>query len=203
MGDTTTVGNPGFWFMPAGCEQTTTDSANQTVAYAFNGCTGPLGLVSITGTVNLSWSVSDGVLKLDYSAQNFQINRATITSWQASATITANGPARTMDWSASLSGVTGEGRTFTRTNNKVIQWVVDVPCVSVTGQSTGDILKADLQTTIVSWKRCADSCPQAGSEIDVKDLTDGDSLSISYLGGPEADLSADGRTIEIGLACGL
>lgn len=199
----TTVGNPGFWFQPAGCEQTTVDTANQKATYVFNGCTGPLGLVSLTGTIDVSWQKADGQVTLDFASQGFQINRATISSWQATAVVTANGDARTMNWSAQLSGTTGSGRSFSRTNQKVIQWSVGVPCISVTGQSTGDILRAELQTTVTSWKRCADSCPEAGSEISVKDLSNGQELQISYLGGPDADLSIDGKSVEIGLACGL
>jgi hypothetical protein len=201
--DSTSAGNPGFFFQPAGCEVTTVDKTNAQASYAFSGCTGPLGLVSLTGTVNLTWSTTNGQLTLNYSAQNFQINRATIDTWQATAVVTANGTAREMTWNAMLSGTTGEGRSFSRTNQKVVDWVAGIPCIAVTGQSTGDILKVDLQTTVVKWNRCADSCPQAGSEIQVKNLTNGDELTINYLGGPEADLEADGRTLEIGLACGL
>ena len=198
-----TVGNPGFWFQPGGCEQTTADAANQKVTYVFNGCTGPLGLVALTGTIDVTWQKAGGQVTLDFSSQNFQINQATISSWQATAVVTANGNARTVDWNAQLSGTTGRGRSFSRTNQKVLQWTVGVPCLSATGQSTGDILRATLQTTVVSWKRCADACPEAGSEITVKDLSNGDAIDIQYLGGPDANLTLDGRSEEIGLACGL
>ncbi len=198
-----TVGNPGFWFQPAGCEQTTVDTANQKATYVFNGCTGPLGLVELTGTIDVTWQKASGQVTLDFSSQGFQINRATVSSWQATAVVTASGNARTMNWSAQLSGTTGRGRAFSRTNQKVIQWSVGVPCLSVTGQSTGDILKAELQTTVSSWKRCADACPEAGSAISVKNLGNGDEIQISYLGGPDADLTVDGKSVEIGLACGL
>jgi hypothetical protein len=195
--------NAGFYFQPAGCEVTTVDTSSQTVTYAFDGCTGPLGLVELTGSIDVTWQLAQGQLTLDYSASDFHVNRATITSWQATAVVTASGAARTMTWNAQLAGTTGSGRTFTRTNQKTLSWTVGVPCLSVTGESTGDILRARLQTTVDAWRRCADSCPEAGSEITVKNLDDGDSLSIRYLGGPDADLTLDGRTEEIGLACGL
>jgi hypothetical protein len=201
-GDTTTVGNPGFWFQPAGCEQTTVDPSGQSATFVFNGCTGPLGLVALTGTVNLTWQTANGQLTLDFSAQNFKINRATLDSWQATAVVTASGNERTLTWNATLSGTTGRGRNFERTNQKTVQWTVGVECLEVTGQSTGTILGARLQTTFTSWKRCADSCPQSGSEIQVKNLGNGDDIDIRYLGGPEANLSLNGKTEEIGLACG-
>lgn len=201
-GDTTTVGNPGFWFQPAGCEQTTVDPSGQSATFVFDGCTGPLGLVELTGTVSVTWQTASSQLTLDFSAQNFKINRATIDSWQATAVVTADGDQRTLTWNATLSGTTGRGRSFDRTNQKTVQWTVGVPCIEVTGQSTGTILGARLQTTFTTWKRCADSCPQSGSEIQVKNLGNGDDIDIRYLGGPTADLTLDGKTEEIGLACG-
>jgi hypothetical protein len=201
--DNTTRSNPGFWFSPAGCETTTVDNSAQKATYVFNGCSGPLGLVEVSGTIDLSWQLSGDQLTLDFSASGFKINRSTIDSWQATAVVTASGDQRTMTWSAQLSGTTGRGRHFTRTNQKTLSWSVGVACLSVSGQSTGDILGRTLQTTFVSWKRCADSCPEAGSEINVKDITNGDDIDIKYLGGPDADLTLNGKTEEIGLACGL
>lgn len=201
-GDTSTVGNPGFWFQPAGCEQTTVDPSGQSATLVFNGCTGPLGLVELTGTVSLSWQTASNQVTLDFSAQDFKINRATIDSWQATAVVTSSGDQRTMTWNATLSGTTGRGRSFSRTNQKTVQWTTGVACIEATGQSTGTILGAKLQTTVTSWKRCADSCPQAGSEIQVKNLTNGDDIDIKYLGGATANLTLDGKTEEIGLACG-
>ncbi len=198
-----TVGVPGFAFLPAGCLQVTDDTTKSTATYAFNGCTGPLGLVELTGTVTVGWQLAGNELTLDYSAQGFQVNRATIDNWQATAVITSTGAQRSMTWNAQLSGTTGSGRQFTRTNQKSIQWTVGVACLSASGQSSGDILGANLQTTVVSWQRCADSCPQAGSEISVKNLDKGDSIDIQYDGGPTAELTLDGsKAYEIRLACG-
>jgi hypothetical protein len=202
-GDTTTVGIPGFTFLPAGCLTETQDVAKSTETYVFNGCTGPLGLVELTGTVTVGWQVAGANLTLDFSAQGFQINRATIDNWQATAVITSTGNQRSMAWNAQLSGTTGSGRQFNRTNQKSIQWTVGVACLSASGQSSGDILGANLQTTVVTWQRCADACPQAGSEITVKNLDKGDSIGISYDGGPTAELTLDGsKPVEIRLACG-
>jgi hypothetical protein len=203
LADNTTAGNAGYFFQPAGCIQATQDTANQTVTYVFSGCTGPLGLVSLNGTIDASYQVAAGQLTIDFTATGFQINRATIDSWQATAVITTSGQQRTMTWNASLSGTTGRGRHFDRTNQKTVSWTVGVECVSASGQSSGDILGAHLQTTVVSWQRCAEACPQAGSEISVKNLDKGDTIDIKYDGGASAELTLDGKSMEIGLACGL
>jgi hypothetical protein len=197
-----TTGNPGFFFQPAGCLQVTVDKLKEQASYVFAGCTGPLGLVELNGTVNVSWSTSGGALTVDFSAADFKINRATITQWSATAVVTANGAARELKWTGMLSGTTGAGRPFQRTNDKDLKWTVGVECLSISGQSTGNILKANLQTTIVDYQRCADSCPQAGSEIQVKNLDNGDSIDIKYAGGPTATLTLNGKSEPIGLACG-
>jgi hypothetical protein len=196
------VGNPGFWFQPAGCLQVTTGPTPQTATYVFDGCTGPLGLVELTGTVNVSWQSAAGQLTVDFSATGFHVRRATLDAWQATAVVTTSGPQRTMTWTAQLTGTTRRGRAFDRTTQKTVVWTVGVPCVDVSGESTGDILGAHLRTTIATWRRCADACPQAGSEIDVVNLDRGTSIEIQYEGGPNADLTVGGRSVEIGLACG-
>lgn len=203
LDNTTTVSNDvGSWFQPAGCIQATVDTTAKTAVYVFTACTGPLGLAELDGTVDVTWSGSPGQLTLNYEAHGFKINRATIDSWQASAVITASGSARHMVWSAQLSGTTARGRTFTRTNDKTIDWTVGQACVTVSGESDGTILGTELRTTIVSYSRCAAECPQSGSEIKVENVKNGTSVDIKYSGGPEAILTVNGKESDIGLACG-
>jgi hypothetical protein len=199
---TSSSNGAGSWFQPAGCLQVTIDSTTNTATYVFNACTGPLGLVELDGTVNLTWTAAAGGLTLNYSAQGFTINRATIDSWKATAVVTASGSARHMTWSAQLSGTTGRGRAFTRTNNKTLDWTVGQPCITVSGQSDGTILGVELKTTIDSFSRCTAECPQAGSEISVQNVRSGDTIDIKYSGGANAVLTFNGRSADIGLACG-
>jgi len=202
LDNTVTGSNVGSWFQPAGCIQATVDTTARTATYVFSACTGPLGLVQLDGTVDVTWTDSPGSMTLNYSAQGFKINRATIDSWTASAVVTASGSARHMVWNAQLSGTTARGRTFMRTNDKTIDWTVGQPCVTVSGQSDGTILGVELRTTIDSFSRCAAECPQSGSEITVENVKTGGSVDIKYDGGPEAVLTVNGESTDIGLACG-
>ncbi|HEX3769876.1 MAG TPA: hypothetical protein VHV30_03380 [Polyangiaceae bacterium] len=201
----TTADDVGAAFQPAGCFTATVDASAMTATYVFDACTGPLGLVELDGTIDVTWSqAAGGPLTVNYAAQGFHINRATVDSWTAQAVVTATGNARHLVWTAKLSGTTHSGRTFSRTNDKVIDWTVGQACVTVSGTSDGTITGAELQTTIVSYSRCAAECPQAGSEITVKNVKNGDSIDIKYDGGPEAVLTVDGKSsYDIGLACGL
>jgi hypothetical protein len=202
---TTSSTDVGANFIPAGCLVDTVDTTAKTASYVFTGCTGPLGLVELNGTVHVTWTAPDpssGAVTLTYSATGFKINRATIDSWQATAVVTATGSARHLVWTAMLSGTTGRGRTFTRTNDKTIDWTVGQPCLTVSGESDGTILGVELQTTIVSFSQCSAECPASGSEITVKNVKNGDSIDITYEGGPDAVLTIDGKSTDIGLACG-
>ena len=152
--DNTTTPNSdvGSWFQPAGCVQTTIDVTGNKATYVFNACTGPLGLALLDGTVDVTWSDEPGQLTLDYEAHGFKINRSTIDAWQASAVITGSAGARHMTWHGQLSGTTGRGRSFTRTNDKSIDWTVGQPCITVSGQSDGTIVGVELKTTIDSFQ---------------------------------------------------
>jgi hypothetical protein len=148
-------------------------------------------------------------LTLDLSATDFQISRATLSSWNATAVITATGSSRTMIWNAQLSGTTGGGRSFMRTNDKTVSWTPGaIPfCVSVAGASQGTVSGLDLKTTVTAYQRCQGACPASGSEITVENVTNKDEVGIKYEGGPSADvtLTVDDKTatIDLSLACSL
>jgi hypothetical protein len=200
------VSNPaGGFYQPAGCLVEDSDTIARTATYTFTDCTGPFGLVQLNGVVSVSWSVSSAdTLNLKLSSENFKVNAATITSWNASAVITSSGDGRDMTWSASLAGTTGSGRAFTRTNDKDIKWTVGQSCIDIGGSSQGTISGLDLETTITSYSRCEGSCPAAGSEINVKDVTNGDSVDVKYLGGDRAQFtSIKGTETDLTLFCGL
>ncbi len=164
--------------------------------------TAPAGLVHLSGTINVSWQVAASSLTINSSAQDFMINAATMTTWQATAAIAANGNARAMTWSATLAGAAASGRQFQRTNQKNLSWTVGQACVAVSGESDGIIAGANLKTTVTNYQRCAGACPQAGSEIQVDNLDNGHSIDIVYDGGHEAQLTIDGKSETIGLLCG-
>jgi hypothetical protein len=190
-------------YEPAGCLIANVDSASKSATYVFSGCTGPFGLASLSGTVDVVWSSSGpDNLQLTFSAQNFQVNNATLSTWNATAVVTASGGARDMTWTASLNGTTAGGRAFDRTNNKDLKWTVGQSCLTVAGTSDGTIAGMQLTTTFTNYERCEASCPSAGSVLDVKDVENGDSIDITYLGGASADFTGvNGGETTLSLAC--
>jgi hypothetical protein len=193
------------FYQPAGCVVEGSTSGTDSATYTFNDCTGPFGLVHISGVVDVTWSVTGpGAVTLNFSSSDLEINRATLSSWAATANVTANGDSRTMVWSAHLSGTTGGGRPFVRTNDKTLTWTAGGSCLSISGTSTGTVTGLDLQTTITSYSVCAGACPAAGSEVHVEDLTTSESVDLKFLGGAEAQFTGvNGAVTDLPLACGL
>src|SRR5579883_1632181 len=94
------------FYQPAGCLVVTNNATTKVVTYAFSDCTGPYGLVHITGSVAVDYSASTATsLVLKFSATGLQINHSTI-DWTATANVTGQGGARDMVWDGQFSGTT-------------------------------------------------------------------------------------------------
>jgi hypothetical protein len=192
---------------PAGCVVEAQDLASKTNTYTFNNCTGPWGFSKLNGTVAITWSSTAPTnLTLNFTASNFEINRAIISTWKATAVITATGNDRDMQWNGSFSGTTGAGREFNRVNVKDVKWTVGEQCIDISGQSTGDVTGKHLTTKVITYNRCAAECPEANSEINIQNTDTGNDVDIKFLGGASADvtLTANGKSesIDVLAPCG-
>jgi hypothetical protein len=191
------------FYVPAGCLTVTDTPAQSQATYVFADCTGPYGLVHITGTVTVGYSSSAAnQLTLTYAATGLKINNATV-DWSASADITANGAARTMVWTGMFSGTTGHGRAISRTNSKTYNWTVGVACLSVTGESNGTVTGNDLTVDVINFSRCADACPASGSEIKITDVTTGTVYDLTYGDGEATYTDSNGDRITFTPLCAL
>jgi hypothetical protein len=196
-------------YLPAGCLTVTSDPATRTASYVFDHCTGPYGLLDVTGTVKVTSaapaaSTSGARLVLDFVGTGLKVNRAT-ADWTAHAEIasTAIGN-RTMTWKAQLTGTTARGRAFTRTNVKTIAWTVGQECVLVNGSSDGDVTGRNIHTDVIHYSRCKGECPAAGSEIRITNVTSGKTVDLTYDGGNHATFTGPaGKQTDVVLACGL
>jgi hypothetical protein len=193
------------FYQPAGCLAVTSDSAAKTVTYQFSDCTGPFGMVHITGTVNAGWSApSTTELDLSFTATSLEVNRATI-DWSATAKIAASGSARTMQWDGQFSGTTARGRSFSRQNHKTIAWTTGTSpvCAQANGYSEGDVTGRKLRTDVTNWKRCKGACPESG-DIKITNEATNKSIDIKFDGGDQITFTGpNGGQLTVTLACGL
>jgi len=197
-------------YYPAGCLTVTSDPSSRGATYTFDHCSGPYGLLDVSGSVKVTATPAAATaagatrLVLDFVGTGLKVNRAT-ADWSAHAEIasTALG-ARTMSWRAQLSGVTVRGRAFTRTNQKTVAWTVGQECVLVNGSSDGNVTGRAIHTDVIHYSRCKGECPAAGSEIRITNATNGKTVDIAYDGGRQATFTGpNGGQTQIVLACGL
>lgn len=148
-----------------GCVTSAASSASTTYHYA--DCDG------VTGDVNVAWSVSGPTFHLDVTASSLVVGRVSISSWTASADVTASGAQRTMIWQSTASGsvaMRGAARAFSRDVDATISWTVGESCVDVEGQASGTIDALHLATRTTSFVACDGACPNSGSELRADDV---------------------------------
>lgn len=196
------------FFEPQSCVTTETDAVNLHVKYTLSGCTGPWGLVKITGVVDVTYASVDGGLSLDVTASGIQFNAEqphhASADLHATATVTADGSAREMTWNATLTGTTARSNAFSRTANWDTKWRVGGTCISLDGSAEGTVDDRTLKTEVDNYQRCLGSCPAAGGKITIESEKDGEQVSLLFDGANEATFTGvNGQQTKITLACGL
>jgi hypothetical protein len=193
-------------YLPAGCLNVVADPAGRGASYEFDHCNGPYGLLEITGTIQVTLTppaTAAGPIVLDYVGTDLRVNRATV-DYAAHSEIKSTDTSRMMTWRGQLTGTTARGRTFRRTNQKVVSWTVGQECVLVNGFSDGDVNGRAVHTDVIGYSRCKGQCPAAGSEIRITSAESGKTVDVRYDGGSSATFTApNGTQTKIVLACGL
>lgn len=147
-------------FTPAGCATST--ASGSTVTLTLNGCTGPFGLVSATGTLDLDVSVVGGAFTGHATSTGMKLNRATVDI-DATFTFTNNGGTKMLSVTASGDAVGPRGRHLTRSGSYTVTW--GSGCLSLDGNWTTTVAAIEYTTTITSFSVCQGDCPAAGGSI--------------------------------------
>jgi hypothetical protein len=191
------------YFQPKGCLTSAIDSVNATATLTLTHCAGPLGLRDISGDLHASWTTdaATDAFTLTLAGTGLHVNRATVDTWNATATVTTQGTLRTMQWASTLSGATARGRPIARNVSMTYAWTVGDACVTASGTSTGDVTGRELDTTVTSYQRCGAACPAEGS-VTVRDAGANRSLTIDFDGTTSAEVTLPGGAAErVALAC--
>lgn len=196
------------FFLPADCVTSEIDANDPaTVVHQFKACTGPWGLVRVTGklTVHYAATTFEGnpALQLEVTGDALQIRRAT-ADFHATAIVSAKDAARTMVYKSQLSGTTQRGKALERTVDWRESWKVGEQCLSVDGTADGTIGDREIKTTIASYQRCRGECPAAGGKITVENFKTNEKVVIEYTGEATAHVSQNDQPAQdVTLACGV
>ncbi|KFA88680.1 hypothetical protein [Archangium violaceum] len=173
------------YYTPAGCAGAV--ASGSTVTYNFNNCSGAFGLNSVSGTVRLELSETNGQLVLKASSTDLTAGgRPYILDLDAVATRSGTQRVVTMT-SRSRSPDTADSRNEQITMN----WEQGSGCVTMNGQ--GGSTRDDLTTTatVSNFQRCENQCPSAGKvTVESKDgafTTEFNGSSTATVTGPDGD----------------
>ena len=187
-----------FWG-PSNC---VTASANgATVTYTLNDCTGPFGLVHVTGTVVVQYSLAADGIHAHATADNLMVNGATMDI-DAQAVYSQNGTQKRLAVTTSGSGTGPRGNSITRTGNYVLTYDSASNCLGLDGQWATNIAGYQWSTQVSAFEKCAASCPAAGGSITHHGGLSGITITVDFDGSATASWStSNGHSGTIGLLC--
>ena len=189
------------FFIPAGC--VTTVKALNVLTYTFNDCTGPFGLVHVSGKLVATFtpSTSADSVVVAVASEGLTLNQLPV-SQQATAVIGYVGLYRNLTWKGSFAGRNAKGLDIVHTADYVVAADTVSGCVEVKGAASTDIGARGVETFTTDYRRCGNSgvCPEAGT-ITATGRVSGLTISVTYLGAGQAELTGPGgKTYEYTLA---
>ena len=195
------VANIGLRMQPAGCATVTQSGANITVVY--NDCTGPRGLVHVTGELDLVVSLAiDGSITVHGTATNLEVNAATLDV-DADAVYKTAGTSHTLTVQTHGSGTGPRGNTIDHVGNYTMTWDTASECRAIVGDWSTELTQAGAASATrsndVDLERCAGGCPTGTI---THHYLGGASITVTFDGTATASWSAStGRSGTVALAC--
>ena len=181
---------------PSGCATATASGAD--VAITYNNCTGPRGLVHVSGEMDLAISVAlSGTISVLGTSTGLSVNGATLDV-DADATYGVTGTTHTLAVQTTGSGVGPRGNTVDHDGNYTITWDTGSQCGSIAGHWSTEI-GAATRSNDVDLMRCAGSCP---SGTVMHHFLGGASLTLTFDGSSVATWTgSNGNTGTVNLSC--
>ncbi|HEX7844093.1 MAG TPA: hypothetical protein VF469_41745 [Kofleriaceae bacterium] len=128
------------------------------VSITFKDCTGPRGLVHVSGELDLAISVSTaGVITVHGTSSGLQVNRADLMV-DATATYAVSGTSHTLTVQTMGSGTGPRGNEVEHDGSYTLTWDTTSMCHTIAGHWQTD-LGARERSNDVSLQRCAGGCP--------------------------------------------
>jgi hypothetical protein len=190
--------NVGLVFEPAGC--VTSSREGNVVTHVFANCTGPHGLASFDGTVVSTWSKLDDGARVQHVAKAFAINGGSIDHSVTIDYTRRDGLLRRARKGTS-SGTTAEGRAILHTADYVSVYDPATRCIEREGSSQTTVGARAFTRSIAGYQRCglgALGCPKSGT---ITLRTPRSNLLLRFPGGAAVDVTVNGVTKRVALAC--
>ncbi len=186
---------------PGGCAVATATGAN--VAITYTHCSGPRGLLDVTGELDLAVSVSlAGELSVHATATDLAVNQATMTV-DATGVYTRSGTTNQLVVTSHGSGTGPRGNSIDHDGSYTIAWDSATLCHSIDGAWSTELSNgtgAVSRSNTVSLDRCPGMCPTG--DVTHK-FVGGAALTITFDGTAVATWSVTtGASGTVQLTCG-
>jgi hypothetical protein len=187
------------FYQPAGCA--TALATGATVTYTFKDCTGPWGLVHVTGTVVVSYSLGLDGLHATATASDLSVNGATVDI-NAAAVYQISGTTKTLTVTSMGAGTGARGTRFARQGAYTVSWDGATGCGALDGEWSTTIAGLTWSTTVSGLKKCVGMCPAAGGTVTHVRALAGVTLTIRFDGSDIARWSSSsGLSGTVDLLC--
>ncbi len=181
-------------WLPAGCATSTVSGADVTIV--FNDCTGPRGLLHVTGTLDLSVTVGNAIVVAG-TATNFEVNKATLDI-DTTATYTTSGTTHSIAVQTTGTGTGALGNPIDHQGDYTVTWDTATTCAMLDGSWSTEIGTAT-RSNEVNVTRCAAGCPTG---MLVHTGLGGVTLTVTFDGTPTASwTTSTGKSGTFLLAC--
>jgi hypothetical protein len=187
-------------FAPSGCAAATAAGAN--VAVTYDDCTGPYGLVHVSGELDLVISVAlDGAISAHGTATDLHVNRAAIDV-DADATLEVGGTSHQLTVHTQGSGTGPRGNIIDHAGDYTVSWDTATQCGALAGTWSTELTGANGSAhrgNTVDLERCTYACA-TGSIVHTG--LGGTTLTITLDGSGVASWStSDGRSGTVEPSC--
>nr|HEX4313700.1 hypothetical protein [Kofleriaceae bacterium] len=168
---------------PSGCATVVQTGAD--VAITYDDCTGPHGLLHVTGELDLVITISSAnLVQVAATSTGLKVNGADLDI-TASATYSVSASAHVLTVQTQGSGVGALGNEIDHQGNYTVSWDPTSECGSIDGMWSTELTTPNASATRsndVDLQRCAGGCPTG-------------SLVHHFLGGQTLTLTFDGTSV--------
>jgi hypothetical protein len=187
---------------PSSCR--TIEQTGNAITVTYNDCTGPRGLLHVSGTLVLTVQVkTDGSIQVHGASGNLTVNDFHLVM-NVDALYSTNGTTHSLDVTTSGESVGPRGAELDHVGDYTVTWDSATLCRSLDGSWATEATLADGTTgsrsTVVDVTRCVGSCPTGTI---VRTFRTGVTLTITFDGSSTATWeTSNGRSGTKLLPCG-
>jgi hypothetical protein len=186
-------------FSPATCVINATVSEN-VLSYSLKDCTGPWGLVHVSGTVVVTLDKMPGAIHATLKATNVTVNGASF-NLDSDAVYTVSGSSHKLAVNTDGDGVGFFGTKLARHGSFTFSWDSDAKCADLDGEWSTTIGNDTWSTSVKGFEQCKGVCPASGTISHTGGIS-GVTITVSFNGSADAKwTSSNGKSGDLLLLC--